>query len=64
MKSVSYFSIEVKSTSGWDEGSWNPLYVIYNKEDALRKAVMTQNVRGKRNVRIFEVTTKRIPIKA
>lgn len=64
MKTNSYFTIEVKNVGGWAQGTWDLLYTVYSPEHANQKALIMQETFGKRNVRVTQVTTKRIPIKA
>jgi hypothetical protein len=62
MKSTTHFTLEVKNTGGWAQGTWDLYAVAYNLDHANKKALQLRQTYGNRNIRLSAVTTKRLRI--
>jgi hypothetical protein len=62
MKSTTHFTLEVKNTAGWAQGTWDLHTITYSLDSANKKALQLRQTYGKLNVRLSVVTTKRLRI--
>lgn len=61
---TTHYTVEVKYSSGMMKGEWDAHRTCWAKDYAIELAQRAIKKFGKRNVRLREVTTKRIPVKA
>jgi hypothetical protein len=62
MKSTTHFTLEVKNTAGWAQGTWDLHTITYSLDNANKNALQLRQIYGKPNVRLSVVTTKRLRI--